>query len=163
MYSAWGFIGFFCEMIFFLVRVLRWTRRKFRACRLQRNAMSLSFFSLLQMATKDRTGRMTQWDENLIKISTQNVIHFLLSLFLQILITGLYGCRNYSYLNGGIKSDKCFKRTTAQQIPQRLKRCKNPKVLISFHVTAGRDTVSVDCKALKIKLSSLINACCRCC
>lgn len=41
---------------------------------------------------------------------------------------------------------------------------KNPKVLISLHITAGIDTISVDRKAPKIKLSSLINAgCCRRC
>lgn len=74
------------------------------------------FFSFLQMATKDETVRMTQWDENLIKnLTTKMWFVFFCLFFLQILITGLHGCRNYSYLNGGIRSDKCFKRTTARR------------------------------------------------
>lgn len=78
-----------------------------------------------------------------------------------IFITKLYGWSNSSYLNGGLRVIKVRNRQSYNSTIIKSKLLQNLKVLTSVHRTAGRDTISVNCDALKIKLSLLITTRCR--
>lgn len=123
---------------------------KILACRTQRNTRWKSFLQGHKGHNKE---------DDSISWESPHRNHYKMWFF--IFITKLYGWSNSSYLNGGLRVIKVRNRQSYNSTIIKSKLLQNLKVLTSVHRTAGRDTISVNCDALKIKLSLFITTRCR--